>query len=183
MPLPQAVVDLLDHGHVGQRVVRVDVRAGGRTYQAPRVQVAQPRVVHQRVQVAHASETVVPLRERRGGPQPAQPAELVLAEDPDTAGRPGVHGLGPLQLAGLLGGGYAFRPHDEHRGAGGHRGRHRAAETLDELTRLAAFDRRQPAGEHDDVAGELGALGGVFLRLGGPRHVARLRPVARWKDE
>ena len=105
MPLAQAVVDLLDHGHVRQRVVRVHVRAGGRTHQAPGEQVAQPRVVHQRVQVADAPETVVPLLERRGGPQAAQPAELVLAEDPDTAGRSGIHRLGPLQLAGLLGSG------------------------------------------------------------------------------
>ena len=175
-PLPQAVVDLLDHGHVRQRVVRVDVRARGRTHQAPREQVAQPRVVDQRVQVAHAPEAVVPRLERRGCPQAAEPAELVLAEDADAAGRPGVHRLGALQLAGLPGRGFAFRPDDEHRGARGHRGRHRAAETLDELARLAPADRRQPAGEHDDVAGELVALGGVFLRLGGPRHVARVRP-------
>jgi hypothetical protein len=77
---------------------------------------------------------------------PRASAELLFRDHLDVLGRACWNQIGRLVASPL--------PDDEQRRAPAHRVSHFAAEAQHEVLRVAAPERRQLAGEDDDVAGE-----------------------------
>ena len=127
--------------------------------------------MHHRIQLAKLPVAVVPVAQRRAGPEPAEPAELVLAQNADAARFAGIEVLGPLELGALVVGG-PFRPHNEHRRPDGNIAGRLAAETSDQRLRLQAADRRQLAGKGHGLTDEPMSVGNAVFGRRRRRHSA-----------